>query len=47
MAGSESFSPEVINDLKYYVYRHIDPRNGETHYIGKGQCNRVFSLLRA
>lgn len=26
-----------------YVYRLIDPRNGETFYIGKGKGNRVFN----
>lgn len=36
------FSPEVIEQLRYYVYRLIDPRNGETFYVGKGKGNRVF-----
>ena len=36
------FSKEAIDDLKYYVYRLIDPRNGQTFYIGKGKGNRVF-----
>ena len=36
------FSSEVISQLKWYVYRLIDPRNGETFYVGKGQRNRVF-----
>lgn len=39
----DSFPPEVIEKLKYYVYRLIDPRNGETFYIGKGKANRVFA----
>ncbi|NKF50431.1 hypothetical protein G3R49_07560 [Shewanella sp. WXL01] len=39
----EQFSTEVISRLKYYVYRLIDPRNGETFYIGKGKANRVFA----
>ncbi len=45
MAGQqgEQFPPEVISKLQYYVYRLIDPRNGETFYIGKGKGNRVFS----
>lgn len=38
----EAFSSEVIEQLKYYVYRLLDPRNGETFYIGKGKGNRVF-----
>lgn len=36
------FSPEIITKLQYYVYRLIDPRNGETFYVGKGKGNRVF-----
>lgn len=38
----DSFPEEVIQQLKWYVYRLIDPRNGETFYVGKGQGNRVF-----
>ena len=38
-----SFSPEVCDKLKYYVYRLIDPRNGNTFYVGKGKNNRVFA----
>lgn len=37
------FSPNVIQALRYYVYRLIDPRNGETFYVGKGIGNRVFA----
>lgn len=40
------FSPEVIDKLKTYVYRLIDPRNGETFYVGKGRGNRVFAHIR-
>lgn len=39
----DSFPPEVIAKLQYYVYRLIDPRNAETFYIGKGKGNRVFA----
>jgi uncharacterized protein len=42
----ESFPPEVTQKLKTYVYRLIDPRNGETFYVGKGQGDRVFSHVR-
>ncbi len=41
-----AFSPEVIERLETYVYRLIDPRNGETFYVGKGQGNRVFAHIR-
>ena len=37
------FSPEVCAELKYYVYRLVDPRNGQTFYVGKGKNNRVFA----
>lgn len=36
------FTNEVSEKLKFYVYRLIDPRNGETFYVGKGKGNRVF-----
>lgn len=37
------FTPEVIEQLQYYVYRLIDPRSGQTFYVGKGKGNRVFA----
>jgi uncharacterized protein len=43
----EAFPHHVISKLKTYVYRLIDPRNGETFYVGKGQGNRVFSHIQA
>lgn len=42
----DAFPPEVIEILKAYVYRLIDPRNGETFYVGKGRGNRVFAHIR-
>jgi len=30
------FTKEVSDLLKYYLYRLIDPRNGETFYVDKG-----------
>src|SRR4051812_8041997 len=45
MPNTESFPPEVQQELKTYVYRLIDPRNGETFYVGKGQGNRVFAHI--
>ena len=38
----DKFPPGVAEQLKCYVYRLIDPRNGETFYVGKGQGDRVF-----
>ena len=38
----DSFPPGVGDKLKWYVYRLIDPRNGETFYVGKGQRDRIF-----
>ena len=38
----DSFPQEVVEALGYYVYRLIDPRNGETFYVGRGQEQRVF-----
>ena len=39
------FTSEVIEQLKYYVYRLIDPRNGQTFYVGKGKGNRVYAHI--
>jgi hypothetical protein len=38
----DKFPSEVATRLKWYVYRLIDPRNGETFYVGKGKADRVF-----
>ena len=40
--GVDGFPQEVVEALRHYVYRLIDPRNGETFYVGKGQGQRVF-----
>ena len=47
MQSIEAFPPEVIQELKTYVYRLIEPRNGETFYVGKGRSNRIFAHIRA
>jgi len=41
------FPQEILSQLGTYVYRLIDPRTGETFYVGKGKGNRVFSHIRA
>ena len=41
----DKFPPEVIENLKNYVYRLIDPRNGETFYVGRGTGNRLYSHI--
>lgn len=43
----DSFPEGVSGRLKTYVYRLIDPRNGETFYVGKGKGNRVFAHIGA
>ena len=39
------FTPEVIEQLQYYVYRLIDPRTGQTFYVGKGKGNRIYAHI--
>ena len=39
------FTSEVIEQLQYYVYRLIDPRNGQTFYVGKGKGNRLYAHI--
>lgn len=36
------FSEKTCKELGAYVYKLIDPRNGQVFYIGKGRNNRVF-----
>jgi hypothetical protein len=42
----EKFSQEVCQEIGYYVYRLVDPRNGMTFYVGKGKNNRVFDHVK-
>jgi hypothetical protein len=46
MAEPIEFSTTVAQKLGYYVYRLIDPRKGETFYVGKGIGNRVFAHVK-
>jgi hypothetical protein len=41
----KEFSEEVSVRLGNYVYRLIDPRNGDTFYVGKGKGNRIFAHI--
>lgn len=36
------FDEKSIQELKYYVYGLVDPRDKNPFYIGKGEKNRVF-----
>ena len=41
----EEFSQKTKEELKYYVYVLIDPRDSKIFYVGKGNENRVFSHI--
>mgnify|MGYP003667596765 CR=1 FL=1 len=43
---SQGFPLEVQAAIRHYVYRLIDPRTGETFYVGKGRGDRVFAHAR-
>ena len=43
MSNVKTFPDGVAEKIGNYVYRLIDPRNGETFYVGKGKGNRIFS----
>ena len=43
----DSFPAGVAEQLKWYVYRLIDPRNGETFYVGKGRATGYLCTRRA
>lgn len=42
MSKDRCFPAHTLDDLGYYVYRLVDPRNAQTFYVGKGVGNRVF-----
>jgi hypothetical protein len=46
LPSAQDFPSEVCEALQAYVYRLIDPRTGETFYVGKGRGNRVFQHAR-
>lgn len=41
----DRFSAKTGEEIKYYVYTLLDPRNNKIFYIGKGKENRVFAHL--
>ena len=41
------FSPEVCEKIEYYVYRLIDPRNGQTFYVGIRSYSGMINLQGA
>lgn len=43
---NDEFSKDVIDQLGCYVYRLIDPRDGQTFYVGRGQGNRVYDHIK-
>ena len=42
----KKFERGVSEKLKHYVYRLVDPRDGHTFYVGKGQGDRIFDHVR-
>ena len=42
----DRLTPEICGALNWYVYRLIDPRNGQTFYVGKGRDNRIFQHVK-
>lgn len=42
-----AFTRTVYEQIGNYVYRLVDPRNGETFYVGRGVGNRAFSHGKA
>lgn len=43
----DCFNEFAIEQLGYYVYALVDPRDNEVFYIGKGKGTRVFDHARA
>ena len=43
---SDGFPDAAVQALDHYVYRLIDPRNGETFYFGRGTGQRVFEHVQ-
>ena len=46
-SNMKRFSLGVRAKIGHYVYRLIDPRNGQTFYVGRGTGNRLFEHVHA
>ena len=46
MMMPDTFPPDAAAVLQCYVYRLVDPRNGETFYVGRGRNDRVFAHVK-
>ena len=44
--STDQFPKDLAAKVGYYVYRLIDPRNGQTFCVGKGKDDRVFTHAR-
>lgn len=42
----DKFPPKQSINIKNYVYRLVDPRNGETFYVSRRVGNRLYSDIR-
>jgi uncharacterized protein len=45
MRNNLEFGPEIIEEIKSYVYIYSDPDTQEPFYVGKGQGNRCFQHM--
>lgn len=43
--GLQKFASHIHKNLCHYVYQLVDPRTGQTFYVGKGKNNRVFQHM--
>ncbi len=41
----QNFPAGVVEQIGWYVYLYLDPRNKEIFYVGKGEGDRVFAHL--
>jgi hypothetical protein len=46
LADMRQIPRHVCEELKYYVYLYIDPRDGRPFYVGKGKRGRLLTHLK-